>query len=252
MRTVGELSRLTGVTVRTLHHYDEIGLLSPGGRSEAGYRLYGYEDLTRLQEILVWRQLGFSLEEIQRLVDDPGHDRIQALRRQRELVEHELERMRATAHALDVALTAHETGVPMKDGEMFEGFDPSDYEQEVRERWGHTEPYRESAQRTARYGDREWADIRSEADQIVRDFAALLAAGEPADDQQARAVAERHRSHLSRWFFAVSAQMHRNMAEMYIGDPRFGASYDRFADGLAAYVHDAILANADDQEAVSR
>ena len=71
MRTVGELSRLAGVTVRTLHHYDEIGLLRPSGRSDAGYRLYSYEDLARLQEILVWRQLGFSLPEIQQLLDDP-------------------------------------------------------------------------------------------------------------------------------------------------------------------------------------
>jgi DNA-binding transcriptional MerR regulator len=86
MRTVGEVAKLAGVTVRTLHHYDEIGLLSPGVRSDAAYRLYSYEDLIRLQEILVWRQLGFSLAETQALLDDPGYDRANALRRQRELV----------------------------------------------------------------------------------------------------------------------------------------------------------------------
>jgi DNA-binding transcriptional MerR regulator len=252
MRTVGEVSRLTGVTVRALHHYDEIGLLSPSGRSEAGYRLYGYDDLTRLQEILVWRRLGFSLEEIQRLVDDPGHDRIQALRRQRELVEHELERLRATARALDGALTAHQTGVQMKDSEMFKDFDPTEYEEEARERWGHTEAYRESTRRAARYGNREWAEIRSESDQIVRDFATLMGAGEPAGGERARAVAERHRAHLTRWFYPASTGMHRNLAQMFVGDPRYAAGYDKVADGLAAYVHDAIVANADAREAVSR
>src|ERR1700730_9622060 len=100
MRTVGELSELAGVTVRTLHHYDEIGLLSPSDRSEAGYRLYSYADLERLQEVLVWRQLGFSLAEIKALLDEPGYDRGSALRRQRELVEVQIEQLGATAQAI--------------------------------------------------------------------------------------------------------------------------------------------------------
>ena len=86
MKTVGEVAELAGVTVRTLHHYDELGLLSPSERSGAGYRLYSHDDLERLQEILIWRQLGFSLVEIVSLLDDPGHDRLAALERQRELV----------------------------------------------------------------------------------------------------------------------------------------------------------------------
>ena len=167
MRTVGELSRLAGVTVRTLHHYDEIGLLSPSGRTEAGYRLYAYEDLARLQEILVWRQLGFSLQEIQQLLDDPGHDRADALRRQRELVALELERLGATARALDAALAAHENGTKMKETRCSRTSIPTEYEDEARERWGHTDAYRESARRAAGYGEPEWAEIRAEADQVV-------------------------------------------------------------------------------------
>jgi MerR family transcriptional regulator, thiopeptide resistance regulator len=95
MRTVGDVAALAGVTVRTLHHYDELGLLCPSGRSDAGYRLYSYEDLARLQEILVWRALGFPLARIQAMLDDPAHDRVAALARQRELVERELERLGA-------------------------------------------------------------------------------------------------------------------------------------------------------------
>jgi DNA-binding transcriptional MerR regulator len=201
MRTVGELSRLAGVTIRTLHHYDRIGLLCPSGRSEAGYRLYAYEDLTRLQEIVVWRQLGFSLQEIQQLLDEPGHDRAEALRRQRELVELQ---------------------------------------------------HQESARRAAGYGEREWAEIRAEADRVVKDFTALMQAGQPVTGQPACAVAERHRRHISRWFYPVSTEMHRNLAAMYVADPRFRATYEKVADGLAAYVHDAVVANADAQDAVSR
>ncbi len=249
MRTVGDVSQLAGVTVRTLRHYDEIGLLRPSGRTDAGYRLYAHEDLARLQEIIVWRQLGFSLAEIQQLLDDPEHDRGDALRTQRELVELELERLGATARALDEALTAHDQGTEPEEASMFKDFDPAQYEDEARERWGHTDAYRESARRAAKYGGPEWAAIRAEADDVVAQFAALMREGEPADSERSRAVAERHRQHISRWFYPVSTEMHRKLAEMYIADPRFTATYERVTPGLAAYVREAILSNADAQEA---
>src|SRR4051794_18997730 len=106
MKTVKEVAELSGVTVRTLHHYDEIGLLRPTERSESGYRLYYRADLERLQEILGWRELGFSLAEIAALIDEPGYDRVSALRRQRELVERESERLAALRVALDAAISA--------------------------------------------------------------------------------------------------------------------------------------------------
>jgi DNA-binding transcriptional MerR regulator len=249
MRTVGDVSHLAGVTVRTLRHYDEIGLLRPSGRTEAGYRLYAQEDLARLQEIIVWRQLGFSLAEIQQLLDDREHDRGDALRTQRELVEFELHRLGATARALDEALAAYDQGTEPEETSMFKDFDPTQYEDEARERWGHTDAYRESARRTAKYGPPEWAQIRAEADGVVAQFAALMHEGEGAEGELAQAVAERHRQHISRWFYPVSTGMHRKLAEMYIADPRFTASYEQAAPGLAAYVRDAILANADAQEA---
>jgi DNA-binding transcriptional MerR regulator len=253
MRTVGELARLAGVTVRTLHHYDEIGLLSPSGRSEAGYRLYAHHDLVRLQSILVWRHLGFALPEIAALLDDPAHDRLSALRRQRELVARELTQLGATAAALDKAITAAEGGIDQEEHTMFKDLDHAAHEEEARQRWGDTDAYRESARRTAGHGEGEWAEIRSEAESIEADYAAVMAADVPATDERARAVAERHRQHMTRWFYPVSPQMHRNLAEMYVADPRFTAHYERVAAGLAEYVRAAINANADAQEtAVSR
>jgi DNA-binding transcriptional MerR regulator len=249
MHTVGDLAQLAGVTVRTLHHYDEIGLLRPSGRTDSGYRLYAHDDLERLQEILVWRQLGFALPEIAALIDDsdPDRDRLSALRHQRELVGRESERLAATARALDAAITAHELGTTQKEEAMFEDFDPSAYEAEVRERWGDTEAHRESGRRSAGYGEAEWAEVKAESDAVEADFARLLAAGEPADGEAARAVAERHRQHIAQWFYDLSPQMHRQLGEMYVADPRFGAHYDQRAAGLAAYVGAAIAANADAQ-----
>lgn len=244
MKTVGEVAELAGVTVRTLHHYDELGLLSPSGRSEAGYRLYSYDDLARLREILIWRTLGFPLTEIGSLLDDPGHDRLGALERQRELIEREIDRLGALAATVDAAIAAHVNGTRLEETTMFEGFDPSEYEEEARERWGDTDAYKESARRAASYGEAEWDEIRREASAITREMVALMRGGEPADGQAARALAERHREHISRWFYPCSPQMHRGLGEMYVADERFARVYEREAAGLAAYFHDAIVANA--------
>lgn len=245
MRTVGEVSELAGVTVRALHHYDEIGLLSPRARSDAGYRLYSYDDLARLQEILVWRALGFTLGEIQAMLDDPGYDRSSALARQRTLVQRELERLGGLMHALDAALAAQRTGTRLKETTMFEGFDPAEYEDEARERWGATDAYRESQRRTAGYREEQWRAIREESDAIVREFAELLESGEPADGERAQSVAERHRQHITRWFYECTPQIHRGLGEMYVADERFTRTYERVAPGLAAYIRDAIAAAAD-------
>jgi hypothetical protein len=153
------------------------------------------------------------------------------LRRQRALVQRDLARLAATARMLDDAIAAHEHGTEQKETSMFEGFDPSQYEDEARERWGHTEAYRESARRTASYGEREWGLIKAEAEAIVAEFASLMAAGEPASGELARTVAAHHRAHLSKWFYDCSPAMHARLGEMYVADPRFAASYERVRPG---------------------
>ena len=152
---VGEVARLAGVTVRTLHHYDEIGLLSPSGRTHAGYRRYDDADLTRLQQILFYRELGFSLEEIAGILDDPAADATAHLRRQHELLTARISRLQEMAAAVELALEAEKMGVPLTPEERFEVFgdqDPQQYAEETKERWGGTDAYRESARRA---GQRE-------------------------------------------------------------------------------------------------
>jgi len=245
---VGELARLAGLTVRTLHHYDEIGLLVPSGRSEAGYRLYREPELARLQQILVLRELGFELGAIRRLVDDPGFDRRTALEAQRELLVERVRKTEAIIRAVDATLEAMEGGREMDAGEMFEGFDGFDakqYEAEARERWGHTAAYRESMRRTRRYGKAEWEAIRVEGDGLMAEFAALLAAGRRPDGPEAMALAERHRLHIDRWFYPCDHAMHSNLAELYTSDPRFGEYFEQRGAGLTAFVSAAIRANGE-------
>lgn len=245
--TVGSLAALAGVTVRTLHHYDGMGLVRPSARSEAGYRLYDERDVDRLQEVLFFRELGFGLDEIRRILDDPGYRRADALRRQRELLASKAERLHGVIAHVDRALEAERTGMrltPEEKLEVFGDFEPERYEQEARERWSDTDAYRESNRRVASYSKADWLRLRAEAAEINRAMLDLMALGVAADDPRATALAERHRAHITRWFYECSQEMHAALAEMYVGDARFRESIDRAGEGLAAYLAAAIRANA--------
>lgn len=246
-RTVGEVARLAGITVRALHHWDDIGLVVPSGRSEAGYRLYGSEDLQRLHQVLVYRELGFSLERIRAIVDDPDVDRGAALREQRAALVAQADRLARLLTAVDAAITAHQEARPMTDQEIIDalgGFDPSQYEDEVRERWGDTEAYEQSTAVTSCYTADDWRAVRAETDEIVRRLADALAAGSAADGAEAMDAAEAHRQHISSRFYECSRQMHAGLGEMYVADPRFTAYWEDIAPGLAVYARDAFVANA--------
>jgi len=244
---IGEVARLAGVTIRTLRHYDEIGLLRPGGRSEAGYRLYGDADLARLQQVLFYRELGFGLDEIARVMRKPEFDRHRSLLDQRALLARKRRRLEKVNKAVDDAITADETGIVMNKEEMFEvfgDFDPTEYEDEVKQRWGGTEAYRESARRTRRYTKADWLAIKAEGEPIVTGLADALRAGTPADEPSVTALAEAHRLQIDKWFYPCAPAFHASLGEMYVADPRFTAFWDQFEAGLAAFVRDAFAANA--------
>ncbi len=246
--TVGEVARAAGVSVRTLHHYDEIGLVSPSGRTAAGYRHYGYDDLQRLQQVLAYRELGFPLEQVAALLDDPAVDTVDHLRRRHAALIDEMERLRRIVATLERTMEAHRMGIKLTAQEMFEVFgehDPTQYADEVRERWGETDAYRESNRRTPAYGKQDWQRIQAEADGVLAAYAAAYGAGLPATSAQAVGAAEQHRLHISRAFYECSPAMHRALGDMYVADERFAAYYDKVATGLAVYVRDAIHANAD-------
>ncbi|PTL76992.1 MerR family transcriptional regulator [Vitiosangium sp. GDMCC 1.1324] len=246
--TVSQVARLAGVSVRTLHHYDEIGLLRPSGRSEAGYRLYAQSDLQRLQQVLFFKELGFALEEIIRIVGDPAFDLRAALLMQRQLLTERATRVHALLKSVDAALESLEKGTVMTKEEMFEvfgDFDPSKYEDEARERWGNTEAYKESARRAARYTKKDWEKIKAEGEELTRELAAQLEAGRAPTEPGVMELAERHRGYISRWFYPCSHEMHRGLGELYVNDPRFTANIDRVRPGLAEYTRDAFRANAE-------
>jgi DNA-binding transcriptional MerR regulator len=245
--SIGQVAALAGVTVRTLHHYDEIGLLTPGDRSPAGYRRYGEDDLQRLQEVMFYRELGFSLDEITDLVLDPHADTAAHLRRQHELLVERLTRVRRMVEAVEKAMEAHTMGISLTPEERFEvfgDFDPAVHADEARERWGETDAFKQSARRTAAYNKDDWIAIKVEADAVTGAYADAMTSGAAPESSVAMDAAERHRQHIGRWFYECSFDMHRGLGDMYVADPRFTAAYDDVAPGLAVFVRDAIVANS--------
>ncbi len=128
--------------------------------------------------------------------------------------------------------------------EVFGGFDPSQYEEEVKQRWGGGEAYRESARRTSRYTRADWEQIKQDGEEINEAFLTLMRTGTPPTDPAATEVAERHRAYISKWFYECSPEIHAGLGQMYVADPRFTESIDRAGPGLARYMSEAIVANA--------
>jgi DNA-binding transcriptional MerR regulator len=245
--TVGAVARIAHISIRTLHHYDELGLLRPSRRSEAGYRLYTSSDLERLQGVLFYKELGLSLSEIRELMDGRVNDRGAVLREQRDQLAARALRLEAMLASIDRTLASLEGRTEMNDEELFEvfgDFDPAEHEAEARERWGDTEAHRESARRTKRYTKADWQRYKRESAALVQDLAALMDQGVPPKDARAMDAAERHRLQIDRWFYPCSREMHIELGCMYVADPRFTANYDAARPGMAKYLCDAIAANA--------
>lgn len=252
--TVGEVALLTRLSIRTLHHYDDIGLLRPGIRTGAGYRLYTPLDLARLWRVLSYRELGFPLAEIIRVLDAPLGGEMEALRTQVALLR---EKQRRTQSTLDAALaylhaTERGEGVPTMTNtelkEIFDGFDPAQHEKEARQRWGDSDAYKQSAARTGRYTRADWEAVRAEMNAISARYLALMRAGTPPDSGEAKAVAADHRVHISARYYDAPPEMMRGLAQMWVADERFTRNIDRAGEGLAAYQSAAVLAWADETE----
>lgn len=163
-----------------------------------------------------------------------------------------VERLRRLLGTIDKTMEAHAMGINLTPQEMFEVFgehDPTQYAGEARARWGGTDAYRQSRERTSRYTKADWQAMKDEANAVQQRLADLSATGVPATDPQAMDAAEAHRQHIIRWFYDCPPAMHRGLGEMYLADPRFTRTYEEIAAGLARYVHDAVLANADRQDA---
>jgi DNA-binding transcriptional MerR regulator len=246
--SIGQVAALAGVTVRTLHHYDDVGLLTPTGRTPAGYRLYDDGDLARLRDVLSYRELGFSLEQVRSILDDPRADPASHLRNQYRLVRERIARLEEVLGHLEKLMEAQHMGINLTPEEQLEVFGENwpgdDYAAEAEQRWGDTDAWRQSQQRTSAMSKDDWLAVKAETDALEAELAGAMADGVAPTDERAMDLAERHRVAIER-FYDVSYEMHRGLAEMYVADPRFTRHYDDRAPGLAQWLRDAIVANAE-------
>lgn len=243
--TVKAVADISGVTVRTLHHYDRIGLLRPASISPSGYRLYSEADLERLQQILFFRELGFGLGEIKTILDSPGFDRREALVAQKRLLIEKQRRIERLIASIDTSIDAMERGTELEKDKMFEGFDESkikEYTEEARARWGN-EKVDESIRRTSKYTKEDWTEIQAEQQSITQGLAALM--DRDPGDPEVQEVVGRHFRLINERFYTVTPEVYRGLGELYVNDPRFTANYDKVKPGLAQFMRAAMHAYCD-------
>lgn len=245
MYTVKQLAVLSGVTVRTLHHYDAIGLLKPEQVMHNRYRLYGDKSVRQLRRILFFRELGFPLSEIRNIMDSPNIDHTAILRDQQKLLVLKKHRLDRIIRSLEAELTALEGGDVMQSDDLLTSFGDkrlSEYMREARNRWGQTDAYRRSMEKVKHWSKADYEQAKR--DGVAFSLKLSEAMGQDVRSDGVLALIAEHRRGIE-FFYPLTPDMYRNLADMYVADPRFTEYYDRIKPGLATWVRDAIHAYCD-------
>ena len=232
---IKDFARFTGVSVRTLHYYDEIGLLKPARVDKStGYRYYDEQSLLRMQEILFYRELDFSLKSIVEILSSPHYDKTQALKEQKKLLILKKERLENLISAIDSA---------MKGENVMKAFDNSKFEQykaEAREKWGKTEAYKEHQEKTKGYSKEKWTSMAAGMDAIMGQFAAVMRNGDAPDSDAAQNLVKALQSHITENYYTCTREILFGLGQMYVADDRFRSNIDKHGDGTAAFIRQAI------------
>ncbi len=238
--SIARVAKLSGVTVRTLHYYDDIGILKPCKLTQSGYRVYDSDSLRRLQQILLWREMGFSLKDIAGILDGDGYLSMNALKEQKLVLESKRNR-------IDSMIALVEQIMRGESDMSFREFDMSDiekamekYSEETKKRYGNTKEYKQSQERTKRYTRNDWATIQGEADKIFDKFASAMETD--VSDGDIRAMVLEWQAHITKYYYDCSDEILSGLAEMYVQDERFKDNIDKRKEGLAKFISESIKA----------
>jgi len=244
--TVQKLGQLAGISTRTLRYYDEIGILKPARINSSGYRIYGRREVDRLQQILFYRELGVSLDEIKSIIASPSFDAEQALRNHRESLLERRKQLDALIANIDLTLAQREGKAEMSDKQKFEGFkqkliddNEEKYGKEIREKYGDEQVEAANA-KVRNMTEAEHAELERLSADIHAALAEAYATGDPAGELARKAV-ELHRQWLCFYWDNYSKEAHAGLAQMYVDDERFRAYYDKDQPGTAEFLRDAVL-----------
>ncbi len=244
--TVGEVASALGISVRTLHHWDAIGLVHPPRRTDAGYRTYSAEDIARVHRVLVYQELGFRLSAITTLLDDPDVDEAEQLRRQKAMIDERILRLQSMSEGVDRLLSAHTEGHRVTTEQQMEIFGRGwreDWAEEAFERWGDSAQWTQFTQNTLRFSPGDRVRIGEDGEQLHADIAQSMRTGVAPDSAAGIALAEEHRAMIGR-LFACTPSMHVCLGRLYTCDSRFSASLDAHEPGLSRWLAEAINASA--------
>ena len=236
---INEFAKLVSVSVRTLHYYDEIGLLKPAFVDEQnGYRFYDETSLERMQEILFYRELDFELKSIAEILSSPDYDKQKALAEQRKLLILKKERLERIIAALD---SAEKGTITMT------AFDNSDYETarkqyeaEVKRRWGETAAYKEHAEKTASYSKDQWQAVTDGLMAVLAKFAECMKEGHTTDSNEAQVLVKELQNYITKSHYTCTNEILAGLGQMYVADERFKANIDQHAPGTAEFISEAI------------
>lgn len=245
--TVQQLASLAGISTRTLHHYDEIGLLKPARIKSNGYRQYEEPELLRLQQILFFRELEFPLEEIRKILDNPRFDMATALADHRKLIELKRKRMDELLRTIDQTLKKITKEKTMHDQELYSGFSKEEaeaYAKEAKARWGNTEAYKQSQERVKKMSKEQFEQIGKEGDELQKEIVAHMDQG--PDSPVIQALIAKHYDNL-RHFYEPNLELYRGLADGYVSDPRFAAHFKKYHPDLPEFMRDAMHAFCDAQ-----
>lgn len=243
--TVQQLARLAGISVRTLHHYDHIGLLKPSARTAAGYRLYGEADLLRLQQILFFKELDFPLADIQAILDDPDFDQVKALCDHRQMLQQEADRLGRLLKTIEKTISRlTEDNMTMTDEELYEGFTPEQIERYTREASELYDPktVAETNHRVRSMTKAQWQAVKAEGGAVAQQLAELM--DKQPGDVAVQAAIARHYAWVDN-FWHPTAESYRGLGQGYAEHPEFRAFYDKVRPGLAAFMCAAMSYYAD-------
>ena len=238
---IKEFAKLTGVSVRTLHYYDEIGLLKPSAVDEQnGYRFYDERSLERMQEILFYRELDFPLKSISEILASPNYDKQKALTEQRRLLTLKKERLERLISALDSAVKGENTmNMNVFDNSEFEA-EREKYAREAKEKWGSTAAYKESTEKTAGYSKEKWGEINSGMDSLMDGFAECVKNGAQPTDDVAQKLVKKWQDFITENYYTCTNEILSGLGEMYTADERFKENIDRHGEGTAEFMSAAI------------
>lgn len=243
--TIQKLGNLAGVSTRTLRYYDEIGLLKPARTNSSGYRIYGRREVDLLQQILFYRELGLSLEDIRSIVTDPGFDGTRALREHRNQLLDKRKQLDALIANVEKTIASHEGRISMQDQEKFEGFkkqlieeNERKYGREIREKYGE-DTIKKSNQKLMNMTQEEYEKVTQLENEVKVALAKAMKAGDPAGEL-AQKAADLHKQWLTFYWNEYSKEAHAGLAQMYVDDERFKAYYDKDQPGAAEFLRDAI------------